>query len=176
MESYLIMSTIIIPIKNLSHGDQRFDFKVDKAFTDSFGDSEIISTNCDICIVAERKRDWVEVTCNIKGIVVVLCDRCLEQLTLPIEVSQLLTVRFDKNPEDIIEDDNVIVMSSDEDDLDLSQSIYDFICLSIPLQRVHPDGECNPEMLSKIGVGEKIISGGNSPFSNLKNILENNNN
>ena len=31
------------------------------------------------------------------------------------------------------------------DELDLGQDVYDFVCISLPIQRVHPEGECNQE-------------------------------
>ena len=33
------------------------------------------------------------------------------------------------------------------DELDLSQDIYDYILVSLPMQRVHPDGGCNGETI-----------------------------
>ncbi|MBQ7222597.1 MAG: DUF177 domain-containing protein [Bacteroidales bacterium] len=171
------MSEIVIPVKSLSHECRVFDYKVDENFTSSFADNGIIKADCDVHIEAEKKTDWVEIVCNVNGYVTVLCDRCLDPLKLPVEVSQLLTVRFDKEPDDIVEeDDNVIVLNDYENELDLGQSVYDFICLSIPLKRVHSDGECNPQMLSKIGNRESNADNGNSPFYDLKKILENNNN
>jgi uncharacterized metal-binding protein YceD (DUF177 family) len=33
----------------------------------------------------------------------------------------------------------------EDDELDLSQDVYDYVCTSLPLQRMHPEGECNQE-------------------------------
>ena len=41
----------------------------------------------------------------------------------------------------------------------MSQIVYDYICLSLPLQRVHEEGECNPEVMAR-------LSGEESPAAN----------
>ena len=38
------------------------------------------------------------------------------------------------------------------DEIDLKQYIYESIVLSLPYQRVHPEGECNPEMLERFRI------------------------
>ena len=69
----------------------------------------------------------VDVECDIDGSVTVACDRCLEKLELPVSTS------FDES------------YAPESDVLDLSQDVYDYVCTALPLQRVHEDGECNPE-------------------------------
>ena len=39
-----------------------------------------------------------------------------------------------------------------EDRVELAQYIYESIVLSLPYQRVHPEGECNPEMLERFRI------------------------
>ena len=39
-----------------------------------------------------------------------------------------------------------------EDEVDLTQYIYESVVLALPYQRVHPDGECNPEMLERFRI------------------------
>lgn len=73
--------------------------------------------------------DSAEVKCTIEGSVVVMCDRCLEDLRLPVSTGFELG------------DDEIDLGA----DIDLRQDVYDFVCISLPMQRVHPDGECNGE-------------------------------
>ena len=51
-----------------------------------------------------------------------------------------------------------------EDEVDLAQYIYESIVLSLPYQRVHPEGECDPEMLGRF----RIVSDEDSLRSKLK--------
>ena len=49
----------------------------------------------------------------------------------------------------------VLWLSPSEEKLDLTQYIYESIVLSLPYQRVHPEGQCNPEMMARF----RIVSG-----------------
>ena len=49
-------------------------------------------------------------------------------------------------------DGEVMWMLPGEDRVELAQYIYESIVLSLPYQRVHPDGECNPDMLERFRI------------------------
>ena len=54
----------------------------------------------------------------------------------------------DEDDEQVGED--VIVVDRNQGELDISQLIYDYVYLHLPLKKVHPDGECDPEMMEKM--------------------------
>lgn len=91
----------------------------------------------------------MQITINITGTVALDCDRCLDNLILPASTNGELAVRFGKE-EDSNPADDLLVLDPSEGEIDLSQYIYDSICVSLPLQRVHPEGQCNPEMMKKL--------------------------
>ena len=49
-------------------------------------------------------------------------------------------------------DGDTLWLSPSEDFVDLTQYIYESIVLSLPYQRVHPDGECDPDMLGRFRI------------------------
>jgi hypothetical protein len=74
---------------------------------------------------------------------------------MPIDASYDLVVKYGDKTTPLDEADYVITIGDDDDFLDLSQHIYEYVVLSLPARRVHPDlpdGQpgCNPEMLSHI--------------------------
>jgi len=162
-----------IPIKGLSIGVHKYSFSIDDKFFEDFENSQILSAEIDIDTELDRSETLINVLCHIKGSVTVECDRCLEDLVLPIDVEASLLVRFVKSVED--EDDlETITLDPAETTLDLKQFFYDYICLSLPLQRVHKEGECNPEMISRLQKAkseEKKSNGDTSPFDKLKDLL-----
>ena len=87
---------------------------------------------------------------NIKGTVEVACDRCLDNLILPINTDGELVVRFGNSNGSNPDDDDLIVLDPSEGEINLSQYIFDSINVSLPLQRIHSDGQCNPEMIEKL--------------------------
>ena len=123
------MQPFEIPVKGLKNGKNVFHGHSDGSFFAGFGNSEIL--DADLAIEAEVDfEDYsLSVACRIDGSVVVACDRCLEDLTLPVRTA-------------FARDDY-----GDVRILDLSQDIYDEVCVSLPLRKVHPDGACNAETL-----------------------------
>ena len=82
--------------------------------------------------------------------VVVECDRCLEDCRVPIDFEGQLVVKFSDEVHEY--DGEVMWMLPGEDRVELAQYIYESIVLSLPYQRVHPEGECNPEMLERFRI------------------------
>ena len=69
----------------------------------------------------------IGVKAAIAGSVTVPCDRCLENLVIPVDTS------FEET------------YTPESDVLDISQEVYDYVLTSLPMVRVHPEGECNGE-------------------------------
>ena len=109
------------------------------------------------------------VDCKVVGELTLTCDRCAEDLVMPIDVAIALNVKFGQEEE---EDDDVretIFIPAGESALDLSQTIYDYVCLSLPLQRVHPEGGCSQAALKYLFHSQVLFSHFNWIF--LRSIL-----
>lgn len=124
-------------------------FEIGDTFFQLFEGSEIEHGTLVVEVLLDKQPSCMQVSVNIKGMVELVCDRCLDNLALPVSTGGELAVRFGKadqsNP-----DDDLIVLDPAEGEIDLSQYIYDSINVSLPLQRVHPEGQCNPEMMEKL--------------------------
>ena len=76
----------------------------------------------------------------------------MADLVLPVAIESPFSVLFssyvDEDDEQVGED--VIVVDRNQGELDISQLIYDYVYLHLPLKKVHPDGECDPEMMEKM--------------------------
>ena len=68
----------------------------------------------------------------------------------------------------------ILLVSVTDTKLDLSQAIYDYVCLSLPMQRVHAEGECNPDTVRFLGHERPNEEAGetNSPFAALKGLFD----
>jgi uncharacterized metal-binding protein YceD (DUF177 family) len=163
----------IIPIKGLSIGKHDYCFSIDNTFFDTFEDPLIQNANLEVKLVLERASTWMKLESEIKGDVGVECDRCLEELLLPIDTKASLLIKFVKSEQEEEEDDEIITLDPSESELDLKQFFYDYICLALPLQRIHKKGECNPEMIARLESSsvEKKNGEADSPFGKLKNLL-----
>ena len=88
---------------------------------------------------------------QIKGFVRVQCDRCLEEVTLPVECSETVKVC---NDDEIEDNGETVVIPSSQLTYNMAWDIYEIIDVNLPLQRVHADGQCNPDMLSRFSIEE----------------------
>ena len=167
-----------IPLNGLAAGETRFSWHAGKEFFDSFENTEILDADIDIDVRVEKSGRYLGVDCEIEGEVTVECDRCLEDLVMPIDTNIALSVKYgnEENQEEHQEGEREIVfIPQDCADLDLSQIIYDYVCLSIPMQRVHEDGECNPEAMKFYNAQNEPVESteeGQSPFAALKDMFK----
>ena len=143
----------VIPFKGLKLGKHDFIFDIDDKFFDSFEDSEINEGKVHIEIQLIKNSSMLELIFSLNGTVTVMCDRCLDDFDLSISYNTNLYVKFGDTTEE--QTDEILVLSHNEFELNVSQYIYEFILLSIPYRRIHPDnnqGEtmCNQEMLKKL--------------------------
>lgn len=125
------MQPFVIPIKGLKSGRNDFEWSVGKEFFESFESTEVLDAELFVEVSVECDGDSIELGCAIDGTVTVICDRCLEPLTLPV------------NTEFELGDDELDPVR----DIDLRQDVYDFVMIALPMQRVHPEGGCNGETL-----------------------------
>lgn len=164
----------IINFANIGGEEEEFEFQITDAFFKNFDESPIQHGDIDVLVVVEKKENMLLLDFTTQGKVTVPCDRCLQDLELEIEGYNELILKIGDHNEELSE--NVIMISSKEHELDVSQYIYEFISLSIPMRNVHDEKEngqsCDPEALKEI---EKHISHDNESttdprWDGLKNI------
>ena len=173
---------IVVPIKGLPLGESSFKFEIGEPFFQAFENSQIKDADCTVRVSIIRHQTLLDIQCGITGFVVVECDRCLDDLTLKIDTEPHLTVGFGAvDVEDEESDEDVVIVDRTESELSLDQFVYDYICLSLPIVKVHPEGKCNPEMLRYLSKAEDLQEGSGEtdmsrPFEGLKDLLENKDN
>ena len=167
-----------IPLNGWAAGEREFRWHAGIKFFQKFDNTEILDAAVDVCAKAVKSGHYIGVDLDILGNVTVACDRCLEDLQLPVEAHPAFSVKFggEGEPEEgeMREGSREILFLDEADaELDLSQVIYDYVCLSLPMQRVHPEGECNPETVKFLSREPEDEEAGseNSPFAALKGLF-----
>lgn len=165
----------LIPLNGLSAGkiDQNWQVGID--FFRRFENSQVIDADVLASVKLEKIGPKIGVELLLDGTLTLECDRCLEDLIMPINESVTLTVMFEELDEDN-DDEDIICIEKGSTDLDLSQVIYDYSCLALPIQRFHREGECNLKVVEILEEGITIDSEEeekNNPFSKLKEMFEN---
>ena len=144
------MQRYSICFKGLKNGHHEFRFAVDRSLFEEYESSEIKDGACEVVVEMERSEMQLMLEISISGYVVVECDRCLEDCRIPIDFAGVLPVKFSDEPHEY--EGEVIWLLPGEESVDLKQYVYESIVLSLPYQRVHPEGECNPEMLERFRI------------------------
>ena len=140
--------------KGLSEGEHTFDFEAGDDLFRLFENTEIKGGHCDVKVNLLRAARQLRLEISIRGSVVVECDRCLGDCSVPIDYEGELLVKFSDEVREY--DGDTLWLSPSEDFVDLTQYIYESIVLSLPYQRVHPDRERNATA-GKRGLGLRTM-------------------
>ena len=84
----------IIPLNGLAAGETRFFWQAGKEFFDSFENSEILDAHLDADVRVEKSGRYIGVDCDVRGVLKVECDRCLDELDMPVDVEIRLSVKY----------------------------------------------------------------------------------
>jgi uncharacterized protein len=146
------LNTYSIHFKGLKVGKHTFNFEVDSKFFDEFVEGEIKQGKLWVDVILNKQSQMLDLTLTINGTVEVICDRCLENLNIPISYDGSLYVKFGEERAD--EGEEIIILTNDDSEINLAQYIYESICLSLPIQRYHgmkgTKTKCNKEMIAKL--------------------------
>ena len=139
-----------IEYKGLKNSIFDFDFEVDDALFTHYESRDIKGGECQVRATMLKNDRQLDFDITIKGSVVCECDRCLEDCSIEIDYAGHLVVRLSDEQGEY--DGEVMWLSPAENEVNLTQYIYESIVLSLPYQRVHPEGECNPDMIARFSV------------------------
>ena len=121
------MQPFVAQLRTLRAGTSEFVWKAGRQFFEEFGDSDILDADITVTARVSNHGLTIDVMAEIDGSVTVPCDRCLENLVIPVDTS------FEET------------YTPESDILDISQEVYDYVLTSLPMVRVHSEGECNGE-------------------------------
>ena len=143
----------LIPVSGLALGVHSFKFDIKDDFFADMDYSEV--KQADVTVDLEVLREELMMTLNfhLEGKVLVPCDRCADEFYIPIQSEQVFYIKF--GAEGVEESDDVVVVPAEEHAYDIRSLIYEYIILSIPIHRVHPEGECNPQVLAMLSHDEE---------------------
>lgn len=137
-----------IPFSRLKTGIHKYHFSISKEFLSHFNFVDIEDVFAGLDFSLDRQTTMLTLNFELNGSIKTLCDRCGDDLELPIHSTQELFIKFGPEPRE--ENEKIIIISTDETEIDISQYIYEFITFAIPFKKMHPEGKCNKESLIKL--------------------------
>ena len=137
-----------VDLKNLTPGIHEFEYLLEnKFFVDIDGD-QVQKGKVKVNLTVKRSSMMFEMNFQIEGVVMVPCDRCLDDMELPVSTQNKLVVKFGKEYAE--ESEEIVIIPEEEGEINLAWFIYEFIALAIPMKHIHAPGKCNKAMSSKL--------------------------
>ena len=140
-------SEYIIQFSSLLDGKHSFHYKIGDSFFEQFEYSDIEDADLELDVSLEKKPNMMILVFDVVGSLKVMCDRCTESFYFPVSGQEEVIYKFS---EEDIEDEKIICVLPNETGIDISVPVFEFASLLLPSRRIHPDGECNEEMLSEM--------------------------
>jgi len=147
--------TYVILFRGLSVGDHNFHWTVDGKFFEKEDYSGITGADISVDLVLEKTEKHMKLNFDAYGELIIPCDRCLAPLSVDIDAQRSLIIKESEEGE--IDDDDMVVVSRSEHQLQTAPWIREMILLSLPMKNVHDKGDCDAEMIKKL---EDMSNGG----------------
>ena len=147
-----------IAFVGLKPGIHTFDYQIDSKFFAHYGEQDFNNCTAQVQLNLEKNNAFMLLSFDIDGTVDVVCDRCGNNLPLQLWDEFKITVKMVDDPDAMNEqeeDPDVFYISRGESHLYVGDWIYEFVNLSIPMQRRCSESEmggpqCNKEVLEKL--------------------------
>ena len=143
----------LIPVSGLALGVHDFKFDIKDDFFADLDYSEVKHGEVTVDLNIVREELMMTLNFLINGKVRVVCDRCADEFDIPIQSEQVFFIKL--GSDEVEESDDVAVVPADQHAYDIRSLIYEYIILAIPIHRVHPEGQCNPEVLALLSHDEE---------------------
>ncbi len=131
-----VLENYQIPIISLEDKVYKYTFEGSDDFFAAIDQDWIKKGRFTAEVELDKSAVMIQVRLKIEGYLNLICDRSLEEFEFPIRINEKLIYKFSDHSEDL--GDNLFLLDRKEPKLDLSQDIYDFIALEVPMKKLHP--------------------------------------
>ncbi len=146
-----MVDALKLKIKTLPFGTHAVECHLDESFFNDMEQTEVRRADVDVTVNVTRKSETtyrLEIACH--GSVTVPCDRCLDDLDLPVDEEYRLNVEQTGNELDD-SNDELLVVPSEWRELDTAPLVRDTVLLAIPMTHCHDsEDDCNADMLDML--------------------------
>jgi uncharacterized protein len=149
------LKEFIIPIEGLSVGMHQFDFQIDGEFFTHFEASPVKDGNFNLVLHFDKRPDMLVLTFDLTGTFKTDCERCLENIDLPVTDSLQLIIKYS---DDAQKEDEIIYIPQETKMLNVAKYAYEIVILAIPIIKncdEIDDPPCNDKMLDYLDKSEE---------------------
>jgi uncharacterized protein len=126
-----------VEILNLDDKENILEFDLNDSFFELFEQDLIKKGNLKAKVFLTKSLTTVKVDFDILGEIELVCDRSLREFLFEIDTLQTIYFKFGDKNEEI--SDEIVMIKQDTAHINLSQYLFDFIGIEIPIKKIHPD-------------------------------------
>jgi len=162
-----------IAFVGLKPGTHVYEYRIEDKFFTEYGEQDFTNCIANVKLSLDKKNGFLQIHFDIDGSVDVLCDRCGNTLSKQLWEEFDIVVKMVEDP-DVMneqeEDPDVYYINRGESHLYVADWIYEFINLSIPMQKMCSEEEmgsskCNLEVLEKLKkMEEEVMKDSHNPL------------
>ncbi len=142
----------------LKPGVHEFNYELDDKFFAEKGAEDFSNPHASVKMTLEKNTGFMLLKFEVGGKADVTCDRCGNPLAIDLWDEFKMLVKLVENAEEMNEqeeDPDVYYLSRTESHLSVEDWVYEFVMLSIPMQKMCPiekivGPQCNLEVLKKL--------------------------
>jgi uncharacterized protein len=125
-----------VNIFGLSNKAHWFEFEITDGFFETYGNEVVANGNFRASVGLDKRETFIEATIAITGQTELICDRSLDAFTYPMDIHRKVIFKYGEAPQEI--SDEIVMITRDQDHIDIGQYLYEFIVLNIPIRKLHP--------------------------------------
>jgi uncharacterized metal-binding protein YceD (DUF177 family) len=173
-----------IAFVGLQPGIHQFEYEIDDKFFEAYQEQDFKDCKATIKLSLEKNSGFMLLKFEIDGKLKAICDRCGNDLPISLWDEFKIMVKLVENPDKMNaeeEDPDVYYISRTESLLHIKDWLFEFVNLSVPMQKMCTDEEmggtnCNKKVLDMLknlnqedSKNENNIWKGLDQFKNLDN-------
>ena len=138
---------LILNLDNRIVEGQKFSLTLDEAFFKMAGGIITRGNVSADCVCDKIANDCFHFKIHSVGKVFTLCDRCLEDVELRINITN--DMLFQLGDEDF-DDGDMLIVDRNNPIVNMDNLVYQLVVVSLPIKRIHEPGMCNDVMMKEI--------------------------
>ncbi|MBK8615255.1 MAG: DUF177 domain-containing protein [Flavobacteriales bacterium] len=134
-----------IAFTGLKDGEHRFTYELDNAFFVATEQEDYVGGKVHVDVTMDKSQHMLVCKIHVDGTVQVHCDHCNALMDFPVkgDQRQIFTLTGDENEEG---DEELVPLDAQAHEVNLTHYFFECITLHMPARRVHPQGQCDPEV------------------------------
>ena len=124
-----------VPLKSLAPGVHEFEYHLEQPFFNNMEDDEIHGADLDVKLTVDYRNDSYRLHFHIEGTATLICDRCLDNLDIPVDTDYEITVEYG---DEYGGDDEHMILPDSDPSLNVAYIIRDTV------RPGHTDEACSP--------------------------------